>query len=471
MLRKQEQDTGGARDMSHMLIIGGSDAGVSAALRIRELDPTADVTMLVADAYPGYSICGLPFLLSGEVAEWRTLAHHDLDEFSRRGIRLLLEHRAEEILPDRKVVRVSSPREGVVDTAYDRLLIATGAESATPPIEGLDQERVFFLRTMEDGFALRQFLEQKRPRHAIIVGGGYIGLEMADALTRSGLTVTLLEFAQEILTTLDPTFGAPIRAELESHGVRVMTGTAVQRIQHGEGGIVVHTGSGEPVTGDLVLVAAGVRPASRLALSAGIPTGVAGAIKVDHTMATGMPDIWAAGDCVETWHRILQANVYMPLGTTAHKQGLIVGENMVGGTREFQGTLGTQVVKVLDLAAAGTGLRETQAVNAGYEPLTITVTALDHNPYYPEPREMTIAVTGDINSRRLLGAQMVGHHTSQIAKRIDIVASALFAGLHVDDLRDIDLSYTPPLSTPWDPVQKAAMQWCSDRDRRYGTTV
>lgn len=455
--------------MSHMLIIGGSDAGVSAALRIRELDPTADVTMLVADSYPGYSICGLPFLLSGEVADWRTLAHHDLDEFSRRGIRLLLEHRAEGILPERKVVRVSSPHEGVVDIAYDRLLIATGAESSRPPIEGLDQDGVFLLRTMEDGFAVQRYLEQVGPQRAIVVGGGYIGLEMADGLTRSGLTVTLLEFAPEVLTTLDPTFGALIRSGLESHGVSVITGTAVQRIQHGEGGIVVHTASGESMTGDLVLIAAGVRPASHLALSAGISAGVAGAIRVDRTMATGVPDVWAAGDCVETWHHMLQANVYIPLGTTAHKQGLIAGENMLGGTREFQGTLGTQVVKVFDLAAAGTGLRETQSTNAGYEPLTITMTALDHNPYYPEPQEMTISVTGDINSRRLLGAQIVGHHTSQIAKRIDIVASALFAGLRVDDLAEIDLSYTPPLSTPWDPVQKAAMQWCSDRDRRSGT--
>lgn len=449
--------------MPQVLIVGGSDAGMSAALRIRELDAGAEVTVIMADAYPGYSICGLPFFLSGEVADWRTLAHHTMEELERKGIRLLLDHRAEEIDPRRKVVRVTAAGGSIREVPYEKLLIATGAESARPPIEGLDQAGVFFLRWMSDGFALRRFIEEENPRSAVIIGGGYIGLEMADALSRRGLTVTLLEFAPEILTTFDPALGRLIRAELESRGVEVVTGKAVQSVEREAAGLLVRTASGEIRPADVVLVATGVKPSSMLAQTAGITTGAAGAVHVDRTMATSVPGIWAAGDCVETWHHLLEANVYMPLGTTAHKQGRVAGENMRGGHCEFKGTLGTQAVKVFDRVAAGTGLWSAPAAKAGFQPLTATVTVLDHNPYYSEPAELTVAVTGDRESGRLLGAQIVGHYRSEVSKRVDVVAAALFAGLRVESLRDMDLSYTPPLSTPWDPVQKAAMEWCSLR--------
>jgi len=449
--------------MSQILIVGGSDAGMSAALRIRELDAGAEVTVIVADAYPGYSICGLPFFLSGEVADWRALAHHTTEELERKGIRLLLDHRAEEIDPQRKVIRLTAAGGLVREVPYERLLIATGAESARPPIDGLDQAGVFFLRWMADGFAMRRFIEQENPRRVVIIGGGYIGLEMADALTRRGLTVTLLEFAPEILTTFDPALGRLIRTELESRGVEVVTGKAVQSVEREAGRLLVRAASGERWPADVVVVATGVKPSSRLAQTAGIATGAAGAIHVDRSMATSVPGIWAAGDCVETWHHVLEADVYMPLGTMAHKQGRVAGENMLGGNCEFKGTLGTQAVKVFDRVAAGTGLRDREAAKAGYQPLTVTVTVLDHNPYYSEPAELTVAVTGDRDSGRLLGAQIVGHYRSEISKRVDVVAAALFAGLGVESLCDMDLSYTPPLSTPWDPIQKAAMEWCSSR--------
>lgn len=447
--------------MSRVLIVGGSDAGISAALRIRELDARVDVTVLLADAYPGYSICGLPFFLSGEVADWRALAHHTTEDLERKGVRLLLEHRAEELDVERKVVRVASADGRVRDVPYDRLLIATGAQSTRPRIEGLDRAGVFFLRWMSDGLAMRRFIEQENPRRAVIVGGGYIGLELADALTRRGLQVTLLEYAPEILTTFDAALGHLVRMELESRGVEVATGQAVQSLQRDAGALRVQTASGESWQAEMVLVVVGVTPDSRLARTAGIATSAAGAIQVDRTMATGIPGIWAAGDCAATWHHILEADVYMPLGTTAHKQGRVAGENMVGGKCEFNGTLGTQAVKVFDLVAAGTGLRDSQAVKAGYHPLTTSVTVPDHNPYYAGSADITVAVTGDTETGRLLGAQLVGRHSAEVSKRVDVVAAALFAGLRVESLCDMDLSYTPPLSTPWDPVQKAAVQWCS----------
>jgi len=445
--------------MSHIVIIGGSDAGISAALRVRELGAQTDVTVVVADAYPGFSICGLPFFLSGEVVDWHTLAHHNAEEFEGLGIDLLLNERVEVISSERKNIRTISSQGQTREIAYDKLLIATGAESVRPPITGLEQAGVFLLRWMADGFAMQKFIEENNPRRCIIIGGGYIGLEMADAMRHRGLEVTLLEFATEILTTMDPALGRLIRVELESRGVRVIIGRAVQSIEHINSGLIVHTSTGETSTADMVLVATGVKPSSQLAEASGIALGVAGAIHVDRAMATNIPDILAAGDCAETWHHILKSKVYMPLGTTAHKQGRVAGENMLGGNREFQGSLGTQVVKVFDRIAAGTGLRDIQAAKAGFDPLTVTLTSLDHNAYYPGAREMTVFITGDRPTGRLLGAQIVGHRDSEVAKRIDIIATALYNGMLVENICDLDLAYTPPLSSPWDPVQKAAMQW------------
>ena len=449
-----------------MLIIGASDAGISAALRIKEIDPEAVVTVMAADAYPNFSICGLPFYLSGEVSDWRSLAHRSSREIEQKGIDLLLDHRALAIDPKAGQVRAQSAEGQMLDIGYDKLLIATGAQSIRPPIEGLDATGAFFLRWMADSFAIHRFMEQRRPERAVVIGGGYIGLEMADALTYKGLTVVLMESAPQVLTTLDPELSKEIRAELESRGVQVITGQSVERIGEAKNELMVHTASGEPVPTDMVLVAAGAAPASRLAQTAGIETGTRDAIRVDRGMATTVPGIWAAGDCAETWHRILNRPVYMPLGTTAHKQGRAAGANMAGEPCEFQGTLGTQVVKVFDRVAACTGLKRQEARDAGFDPWTAALTAWDHKAYYPGAKELHIHLTADRPTGRLLGAQMVGHKESEVSKRIDIIAAAIFQGLSVQELCDIDLSYTPPLSSPWDPVQMAAMKWSENSKTR-----
>jgi NADPH-dependent 2,4-dienoyl-CoA reductase/sulfur reductase-like enzyme len=449
--------------MNPVLIIGGSDAGISAALRIKEIDPKVPVTLLAADAYPNFSICGLPFFLSGEVTDWRALAHRTVEEITGRGIDLLLDHKALAIDPQTKQVQVRSTAGNDRQIGYGKLLIATGAQSAKPPIEGLENPGVFFLRWMDDSFAVKRFMNQQSPKRGVIIGGGYIGLEMADALTHKEMTVTLLEFAPEVLTTLDPELGTLIRAELQSKGVRVLTGQAVQRISQNEHGLSVHTAAGDTVAADMVLVAAGARPATELAQSAGIGLGAGNAILVDRYMATKMAHTWAAGDCVQTWHRMLERYVYMPLGTTAHKQGRVAGENMLGGTCAFQGSLGTQVVKVFDQVAARSGLRDREAIEAGFDPLTVSLTCWDHKVYYPGAKELRIRLTGDRSSGRLLGAQLVGHRESEVSKRVDIVATALYHGMAVRELVDLDLSYTPPLSSPWDPLQMAVMEWCSKR--------
>jgi NADPH-dependent 2,4-dienoyl-CoA reductase/sulfur reductase-like enzyme len=447
----------------HLIIIGGSDAGISAALRAREVSPALEVSVVVADRYPNYSICGLPFWLAGETPDWRDLAHRTTDEIRGQGIRLLLDHNARSIDLSTKAIEVVDAAGRPQRIPYDKLVIGTGAVPARPPIAGLEQPGVYFLRTMADGFELYDPLAAGSFASAVVVGAGYIGLEMADALTRRGLEVTVVEYLPSALTTLDPPLGDVVAEELGRQGVTVATGVAVQGVERQDSHLVVTGSDGFKAKVDLVLVATGVRPDAGLAAAAGIETGTRGAIRVNREMETNVPDVYAAGDCVETYHRLLDQNDYLPLGSTAHKQGRVAGENAAGGQATFGGTLGTQVVQVFDLVAARTGLRDAEAREAGFEPLTVQIEAWDHKAYYPGAHKLDLRITGDRRMARLLGAQIVGHKTAEVSKRIDVLAAALFSFLNVDALNDMDLSYTPPLSTPWDAVQVAAQGWVAEQ--------
>ncbi len=444
---------------NRLVIIGGSDAGISAALRAREIDPSVEPTLVAADSYPNFSICGLPFYLSGEVTDWQSLAHRSRDEIEQAGIRLLLKHRAMAIHTDGKIVLAVDAEGRTSELSYDRLVIGTGAESIKPAIEGIDLPGVFLLRWMEDSFALNTCLTEGNRQSALIVGGGYIGMEMADALSLRGLSVTVVESAETVLTTVDRPLGEQVAAELERHGVRVATGVGIEAIEDEGNSLTVQGTKGFRTSADLVLVAVGCRPSTTLAAGAGIETGLKNAIKVNRRMQTNIADVYAAGDCVETWHNLLKSYTYLPLGTTAHKQGRVAGENAVGGYREYAGSLGTQSVKIFDLVAARTGLRDIEAQEAGCDPFTDQFETWDHKVYYPGAERMTIRITGDRGSGRLLGAQIIGHRNSEVSKRIDVFAACLFNGMLVEDLNDLDLSYTPPLSSPWDPVQMAGQAW------------
>jgi NADPH-dependent 2,4-dienoyl-CoA reductase/sulfur reductase-like enzyme len=439
------------------LIVGGSDAGISAALRARELDPALDVTIAIADSYPNFSICGLPYYLSGEVEDWHSLAHRTTAELEDAGIELLLEHEATSIDPAaRTVVVVHEGGERLL--RYDRLILATGAVPIRPPIPGLDSRGVYQLHTMEDSFVLADALAAG-PETALIVGAGYIGLEMADALRIRGLAVTIVEQLDSVLPTVDPELGELVRQELERHDVQVHTGTVVRSIEPTDKQLTVSADPDLFLRADLVLVVVGVRPDTRVGEAAGIETGARGALAVNRRMETNLPGVYAAGDCTVTYHRLLDTDSYLPLGTTAHKQGRVAGENAAGGDRRFEGSLGTQVVKIFELAAARTGLRDHEVGALGVESLTVETRAYDHKVYYPGAREIAIRLTGDPATGRLLGAQIVGHRDTQIPKRIDVAAAALYHGMTVDALNDFDLSYTPPFGSPWDPLQSAAQAW------------
>jgi NADPH-dependent 2,4-dienoyl-CoA reductase/sulfur reductase-like enzyme len=451
-----------------LVVIGGSDAGISAGLRARELDPSVEVSLLVADAFPNFSICGLPYYLSGDVPDWRDLAHRTRADLEAAGLGLLLDHTALAIDPVAKQVTVTDPGGADHQLSYDRLVIGTGAVPVRPPIDGLDLPGVHVLHTMGDTFALHHAFTAGAGS-AIIVGGGYIGLEMAEAFTARGLAVTLVEQAPAVMPTVDQELGELLGHELRRHEVQVVNDVTIKAIHQETGGLTV---AGEPdfaATADLVLVVVGVRPDTDLAVAAGVETGVRGALRVDRQMRTNLPDVLAAGDCVETWHRLLQQPTYLPLGTTAHKQGRIAGETAVGGTAEFAGSLGTQVVKVFELAVARTGLRDPDAAAAGFDPVTVGSVEFDHKAYYPGAHQLHLCITGDRPSGRLLGAQLLGDQRAQVAKRIDIPATALFHHMTVDGLSDLDLSYTPPFGSPWDAVQMAAQTWTRQTQGRQPT--
>ena len=441
-----------------LLIIGGSDAGISAALRARELDRNVEVTVLLADDFPNYSICGLPFFLSGETPDWHSLAHRT--EFE--GIDIRRGHTATQIDPHAKAVHVRTEAAQLPRSAfsYDKLVIGTGAGPVEPPIKGWRAAGVFPLHTMHDSFAVQgDYLETEKPKRAVIVGAGYIGLEMADALTHRGIEVTVACRPSTVLSTVDAEFGMTVANELQSHGVKVCTGVEAHRITRD--GDHLHVSGSDEFEQDceMVLVAVGVKPNTALGTQAGLETGVKGALKVNRRMETRFSDIYVAGDCGETYHRLLNRNTYLPLGTTAHKQGRVAVENAVGGNREFAGSLGTQVVKIFNLVIARTGLRHDEALGEAFQPFTAECTVNDHKAYYPGASPLSIRVTGDAASGRLLGAQMIGQWGAEVAKRLDVFATSLFHNMDVEELSDLDLSYTPPLSSPWDPVQMAADHW------------
>jgi len=457
----------------HLVMIGGSDAGISAALRARELDPDADVSVVVADAYPNFSICGIPYYVSGEVAHWRNLAHRTVADLEATGMSLRLDTTARRIdVADHKLL-VTSPDGTEELIAYDKLVVGTGAVPVRPPISGLNgpaalgaEDGVHLLHSMGDTFAVMRTLEQAAPATAVIVGAGYIGLEMADALATRGLSVIQMEQLPEVLPTVDPALGALVHAELAGHGVEVLTGTTVRQIirapagQAGRLRVEATAADGQAVMrpADMVLVVVGVRPDADLAKAAGAALGVKGAIAVDRGMRTSLPEVFAAGDCVITHHRLLGES-YLPLGTTAHKQGRVAGENALGGNRQFAGSLGTQVVKIFDQAAARTGLRDHEAAGAGLDPLTVESEADDHKAYYPGSHRIAMRFTGDRATGQLLGVQLFGHRQAEIAKRIDIAATAIFHTMTVDAVSDLDLSYTPPLGSPWEAIQMGAQAW------------
>lgn len=449
-----------------LLIIGGSDAGISAAIQAKESEPTLQVKVVLADEHPNLSICGFPYAASREVSDWHLLSHRGLKELEALGIEFDLNTFVNSIDAENHHVSATQSSDAIT-YKYNKLIVTTGALPKVAALQGFsfndtqeNNSKIHVLHTMADYLSLDTELEHAQK--AAIIGAGYIGIEMAEAMARRKLDVTLYQRSDEILSTVENEFGAMAHQALTKNQVTVLTDRNILSVVSSATDVKIKTTDLDNNTDeqqfDTVLVVTGVQPNTQLLKEAGAKIGVAGAISVDEFMHTTLPDIWAAGDLVETDHRLL-GKTYLPLGTTAHKQGRIAGLNVVGHQRRFRGIVGTQVIKVFNLVIARTGLLPKEAEKAGYSTLSSTSEVFDHNPYFPNASKITIKLTADKESRLLIGAQLVGSYGSEVAKRNDIFATAIFNKMTIDDLDDLDLSYSPPIASPWDPIQQAAQDW------------
>jgi CoA-dependent NAD(P)H sulfur oxidoreductase len=441
---------------TRLLIIGADAAGMSAAAEARRLDQHLEIMAFDRGTAASYSQCGLPYLVGGVVAEARALIARTVEQFAAQDIAVRLRHEVTAIDPARRVLRVRELPDGTEhDEPYDRLVIATGAAPVRPPVPGLELDGVFVLDVWEDALAVQAYLQRHHPQQAVIVGGGYIGLEMAENLVRLGLHVRLIQRGEQLFPSVDVDMALPLAEELEQHGVDLtLCESLLEACEGAQGRVVaVQTNAGE-LPADLVLLATGVAPNVALARGAGIPCGPTGAIAVDDHQRTNVPEIYAAGDCAEHWHRLLRRPAWVPLGTTANKQGRIAGRNAAGGKAVFGGIVGTAITRLFTLEIGRTGLSEREAQAAGIACLSTVLRSTDHAGYLPDARPLTLNLVVEAESGRLLGAQAVGQ--AGVAQRIDVFATALYAGLRLEDLPQLDLAYAPPFNSVWDPLQVAA---------------
>ncbi len=438
-----------------LVIIGGVAAGMSAASRARKLNPRLEIVVLEKGQHVSYGTCGLPYYLSGRVADPKDLVVYTAEFFrEKRNIDVRLEHEATEIEPGTKRVRALARGSQPVVLEYDKLVIATGGVPELR-ILGTDLSNVFTCNDLAGAIRLRTFLEQQHPKRAVIIGSGYIGLEVADALASRGLGVTILERSQTVLEAIEPEIGDRVEAVLAQHGVRLIKGAAATAIsgdaQRQAKAVQYGAGGSEPA--DLVLLATGIVPRTELAAATGIQTGPTGAISVDERMQTSVSGIYAAGDCAEVRHLVTGKPDYLPLGTTANKQGRVAGENAAGGHARFEGVVGTLVTQVFELGVARTGLSISQAKQHGFQPDAVTITSTSRAKYF-HGKPILVKLIWDRSTGRLLGCQMAGEEG--IAKRIDVAAMALHARMRVQDMLHLDLSYAPPFAPVWDPILIAA---------------
>lgn len=440
----------------HLVIIGGVAAGSKAAARARRVNPNLDITLYQDEAEVSYTGCGQPYYISGLIARREALIIRRPADFARDGITVKTRQRVTMLDVGRRALTVfdyNGKRSRTV--AYDRLIIATGARCVMPDIAGRHLDGVVSLRGLAELDRFTETMARIKPKTALIVGSGYIGLEVAESLSAQGLQVTLLGRNRRVFSRLDPELSPTLHDYLAKQGVKVLMGDAIAELL-GQGGRVaaVVTASGRQVAADLVVLALGIRPNVELAEQAGIRLGPSGAIAVDERMETNISGVFAAGDCAESRHRLTGHPVWQPLGDIANLQGRVAGENAAGGQARFPGIFGTAIFKTFELKVGMTGLTETAARAAGFDVVSTTISARDKARYYPGARELQLKLVAESASGRLLGAQALG--TGAVDKTIDIAATALLGNLTCQDLENADLAYAPPFSPVLSPIMVAA---------------
>lgn len=444
--------------MEKIVIIGGVAAGPKAAAKSRRLKPDAQIDIYTEDTHVSYSACGLPFFIEGNFNDYKMLIAREPEEFEESNIHVHLLNRCTKILPDKKqivILDLKNNEEFTVD--YDKLVIATGARPIIPPIKNVNLENVYTLRTIEDGINIKEKVLQSK--HATIVGGGYIGIELLEAFVKQGLKVTLIEFAPHIIPIFDDDISELIKNHiLEQNGenIEIINSDSVTELVGEKEARAVKTKNGLEIATDFVIIATGVKPNVEIAVDAGIELGKTGAIKVNKFMQTNIEDIYAAGDCVEKIQIVSNTPTWIPLGSTANKEGRYAAINLCGEKDCFEGILGSAVTRYFGFTMSITGLTEKQAKILGYEPVTATVTKLDKVGYMPEAKNITIKLIADKKTRKLLGAQAIG--CGDADKRVNTVATGLLCSMSADDLFDNDITYAPPYSPTIDPLLNAAQK-------------
>jgi NADPH-dependent 2,4-dienoyl-CoA reductase/sulfur reductase-like enzyme len=453
-----------------IIVIGGVAAGTSAASKAKRIDPGADVSIIQEESVVSYGACGIPYVIEGIINNFEELVERPPDIFkSKYGIDIIINTRAYKIDRFRKQVHTTdlqSGKETIFD--YDSLVIATGARAAVPDLKGVNQEGVFLIRNYADGVSIDDSTITKSADSCIIAGAGLIGLEMVEAFKKRGsvrsggrgcsMDVTLVEMAEHVLPTmLDKNMAKIVERELEDNGVSLILGERVEEILGVDGQVNgLKTNTKREIYSDFIVLGTGVKPNSEIARDAGAELGTANAVKVDEYMKTNIPDVFAAGDCATARNYITNTDMYLPLGTTANKQGRVAGENAAGGNAKFKGIAGSAITKVFDLFIGKTGLTKEDALRHGFDPVEEVIEDITRARYYPNNKPIWIKIVADRKSGRVLGSQIVGGEG--VKERIDLIALALLLKTEIRDLASYDACYVPPASPVWEPINIAASQ-------------
>ena len=438
-----------------VLIVGGVAGGATAAARIRRLDEIAEITVFERSGYISYANCGLPYYIGGVITDPEELTLQTPESFfSRFRINMKVHHEVTAIHPDQKTISVRNSKTGEeFEESYDKLILSPGAKPTQPRLPGVGIKKVFTLRTVEDTFHIKEYINKNQPKSAVLAGGGFIGLELAENLKELGMDVTIVQRPKQLMNPFDADMASFIHSEMRKHGVKLALGHTVEGFEEKDGGIDILLKDEMPLHADMVVLAIGVTPDTHLAKDAGLELGIKGSIVVNDRMETSAPDIFAAGDAVQVKHYVTGQEALISLAGPANKQGRIIADNICGGDSRYPGSQGSSVIKVFDMTAATTGINETNARKAGLDVDTVILSPMSHAGYYPGGKVMTMKVVFEKETYRLLGAQIVGYEG--VDKRIDVLATAIHAGMKATELKDLDLAYAPPYSSAKDPVNMA----------------
>lgn len=437
-----------------IIVIGGVAAGMSAAAKARRTDKKAEIVVYEKGKYVSYGACGIPYYISGVSEDLNSLIERTPEDFEKQGIKVKLKHEVLKVFPEENKVLVKNLENNeTFEDSFDKLMVATGASAIVPPIKGADLHNVYTLKTLEDGIKLKDTLKNEDIKRVVIVGGGYIGIEVAESMAKLNKEVRIIEAGNRVLGIFDKEITDLVEKEVESHGIKVNTYEKVEEIIGDKKVSKVKTSKGE-YDADLVIMSIGIKPNTDFLKDSGINITKKGAVIIDEHMRTNYANIYSAGDCAVVYHRVLEENTYIALATTANKMGKIAGENMCGGNRKFPGTLGSSMVKIMDLQVAMTGISEAQAKEKEINYATNFIKAKNHVSYYPGEVPLYIKIIFNKDTNRILGAQIAGKEGA--ALRIGVFATAIYNNMTLDELALLDLGYTPPYSTTWDAVNVSA---------------